>query len=153
MHFLKFLVNFFLNRYVRQLDQFHLKHDGEECYIFGTGTSLKWMDIKQFKDKPSILGNFSIYHKDMNDLNIPYCAMIEPFSFYPLQPRYTSGKLRFVRNQTVGEFLKVMKKFSKTCFFINTSNFPTTYLLTKDIFHCFQKAILLKNEAIVTMEL
>ena len=47
------------------------KHKGEECYIFGDGLSLKYMDLSFFSDKPAIACNNFIFHKDFKKVDLP----------------------------------------------------------------------------------
>lgn len=124
MNLLKRFITWILHRKVSEIDKLYQRHAGEECYIFGTGTSIKWMDLGHFKDKVSILGNMAIYHKDALSLNAPYCTMIEPFAFYSYQPYRGYGKLQFIRNYIGKEFLKIIKNAPRVLFFINISNFP-----------------------------
>lgn len=122
MRILKQLVARALNRPLSRLDDFHQRHAGQECYIFGDGVSLKWMDLHQFADRPSILGSMLIYHKDIEALRVPYCAITEPYWFWPLFPR--NGRL--YRNLVHPEFRKSIAQNPDTLFFINISNYPVT---------------------------
>ena len=107
-----------------KLDALYQRHAGQECYIFGDGISLKWMDLHQFSDRPSILGNMMIYHKELSALKIPYCSIIEPYFFYPIFPYYGTGRLQFNRNFLYSEYSKSIVQNPKTLFFINFSNYP-----------------------------
>ena len=40
-------------------------HDGESCYIFGDGHSIKYYDISNFNDKIGIACNHFPFHKDL----------------------------------------------------------------------------------------
>ncbi len=59
-------------------------HQGESCYIFGNGISLKGMDLKKFDDKISIGCGFIYLHKEFPYLNMRYCLELHPFYYYPL---------------------------------------------------------------------
>lgn len=59
------------------------RHEGESCYIFGNGASLKNMALSSFSDHPAIGLNLLCLHNDFRSLNIQYYAVIEPFFFYP----------------------------------------------------------------------
>lgn len=58
------------------------KHEGESCYIFGDGISIKYFDLNKFNDKISIVGNYIPFHNDFEKLNAPYCVMSAPFFFH-----------------------------------------------------------------------
>ncbi|HOI43373.1 MAG TPA: hypothetical protein PK523_10550 [Elusimicrobiales bacterium] len=107
-----------------KLDDLHLRHTGEECYLFGSGISLKWMDLSNFADRPSILGNFAVYHKEAAALNAPYCAIIEPCFFWPFFPYSGAGKFRLIRHHIYEEFRETIAAAPRTTFFVNFSNYP-----------------------------
>lgn len=118
--------NFFtgvLRNKLSKIDQLYQRHAGQECYIFGNGISLKWMDLRQFADRPSILAHFMIYHKDVSVLQIPYCVAIESFLFWPFYPHEIYGK-RFVRLFLGEELRRSIREYPETSFFINFSNYP-----------------------------
>lgn len=107
-----------------RLDKLYQQHAGEECYIFGDGVSLKWMDLLQFVDRPSILGNMSIFHKEAKALNAPYCTIIEPSFFWPFSVYHAADGQHLVRNFTHKEYRKSIKLNPRTSFLINFSNYP-----------------------------
>jgi hypothetical protein len=107
-----------------KLDNLYQKHTGEECYIFGDGISLKWMDLRQFADRPSLVGNILIFHKEAEALIKPYCAIIEPYWFYPIFPYRGNGKLQIFKNYLNQEYRKYIATNPETLFFINLSNYP-----------------------------
>lgn len=124
MNFLKHLITRAMHRQVSKLDELYQRHAGQECYIFGAGISLKWMDLHQFSDRPSILGNMLIYHKEVNALRIPYCTITEPLWFWPLFPYRGSGKLQVLKHSVHEEYRKSISQNPETIFFINFSNYP-----------------------------
>ncbi len=124
MSFLKQLVTRAMHRQVSKLDGLYQRHAGQECYIFGDGISLKWMDLHQFADRPSILGGMVIYHKEVGALSIPYCAIIEPYWFWPVFPYRVGRKTQFLRHSVHKEYRKSIVQNPETLFFINFSNYP-----------------------------
>lgn len=124
MSFLRQLITRAMHRQVSKLDELYQRHAGEECYLFGSGISLKWMDLHRFADRLSIIANMLIYHKDVHALRIPYCAIIEPFFFYPVFPNRGSVKLELFRNHLHKEYRKSIIQNPETLFFINFSNYP-----------------------------
>ena len=107
-----------------KLDGLYQRHVGQECYVFGDGVSLKWMDLRQFADRPSILGNMMIYHNDLASLNVPYCTITEPFWFWPVFPCRSGGRLRLLRHSMHVEYRKSIRQNRDTTFFLNFSNYP-----------------------------
>ena len=124
MSFFKHLITRAMHRQVSKLDELYQRHAGQECYIFGDGISLKWMDLHQFADRPSILGNMLIYHKEVNALKRPYCTITEPNWFWPIFPYGRGGKLQFLRHIVHKEYRKSIMQNPETLFFINISNYP-----------------------------
>ncbi len=124
MSLAKQLVVQIMHRQLSRLDLLYQRHAGEHCYIFGDGISLKWMDLHQFTNRPSILGSMSIYHKEINALNIPYCAITEPYFFYPMFPYRSSGKLQLLRHFLHCEYKKSIIENPQTLFLANISNYP-----------------------------
>jgi hypothetical protein len=107
-----------------KLDGLYQQHAGQECYVFGDGISLKWMDLYQFSGRTSIIGNMLIFHKEANALQIPYCAIIEPFWFWPFFPYHAEGKLSILKNSINKKYCQSIAQNSETIFFINLSNYP-----------------------------
>ena len=58
-------------------------HEGESCYIFGDGHSIKYYDLSNFNDKVGIACNHFPFHKDFNKTNTKYAILIEPYYFMP----------------------------------------------------------------------
>lgn len=68
---------------IRRLRKFAGIHQGESCYIFGDGPSIKWFDLSQFNKYPAICSGLLPLHLDFNRLDVKYCLMIEPWLFAP----------------------------------------------------------------------
>jgi hypothetical protein len=102
-------------RPLSKLDDLYRRNAGQECYIFGDGISLKWMDLHRFANRPSIIGNMVIYHKEASALVKPYCTITEPYWFYPIFPYRRPGKLPFFKHRmyrnTRSRLLKIPKPF------------------------------------------
>lgn len=103
------------------MKKFRGRHNQEECYVFGDGPSLKWFDIKEFSDLPSICCNWFPFHKDFSSLDVRYCTLLEPYAFVPkvFQPKGLD-----VRHATeiIKEYRVIMKKYSTKNFFVSASN-------------------------------
>lgn len=121
MSVLKRLVSRVARRQLSRIDGLYQRHAGQECYVFGNGISLKWMDLHQFADRPSIVGGVLLYHKEACSLHIPYCVSTEPFIFYPVFHYRDFGLLR---NYLHKEFARSIVKNPQTLFFVNLSNYP-----------------------------
>jgi len=112
-----------MHRQLSRLDSLYQRHAGEECYIFGNGVSLKWMDLHQFSNKMSIVGNFGIYHKEASALKIPYYTIIQPYFSWPYSID-DNRLLRLSKNNLYKEFCKSIVQNPKTLFFLNFSCYP-----------------------------
>lgn len=111
-------------RHLSKLDGLYQHHTGEECYLFGDGVSLKWMDLQQFADRTSIIGNMLIYHRNVTALRAPYCVITEPYWFWPIFPYRGTGKLQFLRHVVHREYRKSIRQHPDMLFFLNFSNLP-----------------------------
>jgi hypothetical protein len=121
MHYFKKLLNSCMHGQLSKIDDLYQRHLGQECYIFGDGISLKWMDLKQFADRPSILGNMMICHKDVSVLKALYCSIIDSFWFWTFCP-FGDGKNFY--HTIHREYRKSINQNPATLFFINYSNYP-----------------------------
>ncbi len=124
MSLIKKAITLILRNQLSKLDKMYQRHAGEECYIFGNGISLKWMDLDCFSDKVSILGNMMVYHKDVEVLNAPYSTIIEPYFFLPYYTCGPDGKPKLTRHYLYREYRKEILKRPGMSFFINFSNYP-----------------------------
>jgi len=122
----KRLISRVMRRTLSKFDALYQRHAGEECYVFGNGISLKWMDLHGFADRVAISGGVLIYHKDVGALRDAYYALTEPFIFYPIIPSAGRGFLGFSRNTLHVEILRSMREHPETLFLINVSNYPVT---------------------------
>lgn len=125
------------NPILSKVTRFKNKHEGETCYLFGDGVSIKYFDLSLFSDKVSFsLGKIQ-YHKDFRFLNCKYCLMLEPYYFYPYfrlkMPPHTLWK---------NNIQKIYRKFidynNNINFFTNFSNYPVLWSPKVDyLFHKF----------------
>ena len=110
------------------LKKFYQLHKGEECYIFGTGPSIKWMDFKYFANKDSIVTGLIPLHKDFYTLNTRYYCLIEPWLFVDKFTRYLMGISKeqdsMITNQSeiVLLYKQFIKKNKEIEIFVNSSN-------------------------------
>ena len=112
---------------LRKIEGLYQRHAGESCYIFGHGLSIKWMDLKHFKDRPIIATNYMMYHKQIDELQVLYSTIIEPGWFWSWVLRRKLGKIDILRRKTHKNYRKIIKKYKKTLFFIHFSNFLVTW--------------------------
>jgi hypothetical protein len=71
------------------LKKFSNRHEGETCYIFGDGPSIKWFDFSEFGNHPAICCGMIPFHKDFDKLDVRYILLVEPWVFVPniFQPK------------------------------------------------------------------
>ena len=103
------------------LNKFYNIHEGETCYIFGDGPSIKYFDLKKFNDYLGIACGNQIFHNDFNKLNIKYYTVPEPWLFC----NKIFQRHKFLRDYRPLTFhLKKKILINKHIkFFINLSNF------------------------------
>lgn len=68
---------------LRQITRLENLHAGEECYIFGDGSSVKKFELSAFADKVGIAVNAIPRHKDARQLNLRYWIVAEAAFFLP----------------------------------------------------------------------
>lgn len=108
--------------FTRELNRFKGIHEGESCYIFGDGPSIKWFNLKNFNDKPSICCGMIPFHRDFFELNVQYITLVEPWFFLPsCAPK--KSDVKHTRGIQI-RYLEMIKKNPEREFFINLTNFP-----------------------------
>ena len=111
---------------LKKIQKFRDIHKGEERYLFGDGSSLKYFDLEKFSDKISIPCAYLPFHKDVEKLNMPYCFLIENSYFYPFQ-KVTIPPYNWISNPTQRLYHQVIKSKKDTQFFLSITNFPTVW--------------------------
>jgi len=95
-----------MNRFIRKLiwlvsypvlcriSQLKNLHSGQECYIFGDGSSIRKFELSAFADKVGIAVNAIPRHRDAQSLNLHYWLVAEAGFFLPplFQTRKNSAK-------------------------------------------------------------
>lgn len=113
-----------LNKNKKKIDylsKLRNSHEGQECYIFGDGVSLKYFDLSIFNDKIGIASNNLMFHKDFNELNVKYYSIYEPYWFLPF---FVSGfkGLKIWKNK-IQQYHNIKAKENKQIrFFTDISN-------------------------------
>jgi hypothetical protein len=114
---------------LRKIKCFKNIHQGESCYLFGDGISIKYFDLNKFKDKISIPCGFLLFHNDFNVLNVPYALLIETYYFYPFTRanRNSDPPKKISLNKIQQQYRSYIKKRTDIEFFINLSNYPVLF--------------------------
>ena len=102
------------------LKKFSNLHKGESCYIFGDGPSIKWFDLSEFSNHPSICCGMMPFHRDFSKLDVRYCTMVEPWLFCP--DWLKRKKFLVDLNKIAEEYKTFIKRATDKQFFINLSN-------------------------------
>lgn len=94
-------------------------HEGETCYIFGDGPSIKWFDLGEFSNHPAICCGMIPFHNDFEKLDVRYAALVEPKLFLPkiLQP-----KVLHCLRSIAAKYKCRISELPRTEFFVNLSN-------------------------------
>jgi len=114
------ILRYIFNPILARNRQFVGRHEGETCYIFGNGASLKNMDLCLFSDHPAIGLNFLCLHNDFSMLNATYYVIAEPFFSYPFIKNPYINKYQI--NIMGSLFGKAFSAHSKTILFTSVSN-------------------------------
>ncbi len=84
---------------IRQITRLENLHSGEECYIFGDGSSVKQFELSAFADKVSIAVNAFPRHRDARKLNLRYWVVAEAGFFLPPLFRTSMNNIKGYRNR------------------------------------------------------
>jgi hypothetical protein len=109
-------------------------HKGEDGYLFGSGSSLKWFDLQEFSSKVSIASYVLPFHRSFSDLNVKYLLPIESFWFYPrMWTEYvTNGTSMPHISKSIREIIQANPDKQ---FFTSLSNFPV--IRSSNIYYLF----------------
>lgn len=102
-----------------QLERFNHRHEGETCYIFGDGPSIKWFDFSEFGNHPAICCGMIPFHKDFDKLDVRYIALVEPWLFVP---KLFQPKILHCLRQVAAEYKCRIAGLSDKEFFVSLSN-------------------------------
>jgi hypothetical protein len=99
-------------------------HKGEECYIVGTGGSLKYMDLSSFNNKVVIGSNNLFFHKNFSDLKCNYYQLPTPYLFSKYKNFKYRNRPNKLRRQTYFSdiYRKKIIDNKNTLFFTSISN-------------------------------
>ena len=110
-------------------------HRGESCYLIGDGVSVKWFDLAAFSGKTALPCGYIPFHNDFSRLDVKYLSLAEPFWFYPLI--WAPSPLdKLIPNKLQLEYRNIIKHNPNKEFFLNLSNYPTTW--NKNITYLFK---------------
>lgn len=124
------LFSFQLNK----ISKFNNIHKGDDCIIFGDGSSIKWFDLKSFSKLQAITVGYIPFHNDFKFLKCKYCFLVEPYWFYPIF-KTSTPPIKYIINIIQSNYRKIIKNNPDKFFFINLTNYPV--LRGKNINHIF----------------
>jgi len=103
--------------------KFYNLHEGESCFLFGDGPSIRMFDYSFFTKKIAITCGMQLFHRDFHKLDCPYYMLIEPYLFYPDWLLRTQ-KRQYLKNHRIitNEIRNIIKARSDMNFFLNLSN-------------------------------
>jgi len=143
MKLIKYILNFFwkLHKpFVKKNKAFKNKHLGETCFIFGNGGSLKYYDIDELPDNPSIVCSYSLIDNRLKKLNIKYFVLTDSYLLYPFRYNTHSYVKKFQSNKIRLIFLDLIRRHNKDIkIFISLTNVYAVFFKWLDInfFHHF----------------
>lgn len=105
--------------FTSQLEKFRNSHEGETCYIFGDGPSIKWFDFSEFGNHPAICCGMIPFHKDFDKLDVRYIALVEPWLFVP---KIFQPKILHCLRRVALEYTRRIASLPDKEFFVSLSN-------------------------------
>jgi hypothetical protein len=107
------------NIFTGQLERFRNRHEGDTCYIFGDGPSIKWFDFGEFGDHPAICCGMIPFHKDFHKLDVRYVALVEPWLFVP---KIFQPEILYCLRQVAKEYKRRITSLPEKEFFVSLTN-------------------------------
>tara|TARA_B100000035_G_scaffold70904_1_gene58288 strand:- start:29602 stop:30408 length:807 start_codon:yes stop_codon:yes gene_type:complete len=107
---------------------------GEDCYIFGNGSSIKFLDLDFFTDKKVIGINHILLHKKSKQLDLACIVLPESYFFYSY---YKNPYTKRIQKNLLGSLFKMkLKEFPNIRLFTSVTNFfGNSHKLTNYIHH------------------
>jgi hypothetical protein len=136
------LFNFFKNTLIKN-KKFKGIHEGKSCYIFGNGSSLKYFDLNNFRDKISIGTGLLLSHKDCHKLNLKYYYTGHTFFYYKYWTNPYSKKIE--KNILGNIYKKNILNNPQIDFFVSLTNYFAFNRKNLNYVHHFNKKFSLEN--------
>ncbi len=115
MNFQQIVADVFTGR----LERFSNRHEGETCFIFGDGPSIKWFDFGELGNHSAICCGMIPFHKDFDKLDVKYISLVEPWLFVP---KIFQPKILHSLRQIAAEYKRRIASLSDKEFFVSLSN-------------------------------
>ena len=128
---------------LRENTRFKNIYDGQTCFIFGNGASIKYMNLSDFKNNKSIAINLMVLHEDFHELDC--CAYVLPESYFFYKYFRNPYDKKFKENIIGNLFRKKIKNFNDINLFTSISNYFGAPIDNTYYFHHFDKKIPDKN--------
>lgn len=132
---------FAANLFTGRLEKFSNRHEGDTCYIFGDGPSIKWFDFAAFDDHPAICCGMIPFHRDFNKLDVRYITLVEPWLF---APKIFQPKILHCLRQVAAEYRCRIASLPDKEFFVSLSN--RFFLTGKNINYVYRNLPNLRGE-------
>ena len=135
--FLKRGVSLLAAAELAKLRRIHQLYRGQSCYLFGDGVSLKWFDLSDFTDRPSVIAGLLPFHNDFKVLNTVMLCLLEPFWFFP--GWWTSNITKSSSMPLIAGHYKrkVINVYQDTDVLLNLSNYP--FIRGKNVLFTFNE--------------
>ncbi len=111
---------------LRRIRSLENSHQGEDCYIFGDGASIKYFDLSKFADKRGIAVGVIPHHRQFDETAIQYWILPEPMFFWPAIRRGPYGS-RQDRARFQNFFKPTHRLRRRATCFLNLTNFPVGF--------------------------
>jgi hypothetical protein len=125
---LRSLGGFLTRPLLNRIKKLEANHEGEDCYIFGDGSSVSFFDLSRFNDKVGIAVNAFPRHIDAPRVSIKYWIVAEAgFFLPPIFKRRNMNEVSGFRNRVrFQSFYRRRQSERDFIMFTSVSNFLTT---------------------------
>ncbi len=128
--------------FVKKNKTFKNKHLGETCFIFGNGGSLKYYDIDELPNNPSIVCSYSLTDNRFKKMNVKYLTLTDSYLLYPFLFNTYPHIRKFQINKIKKIFWDSIRGYNKDIIiFTSLTNIYASFLkrLNINFFHHFGK--------------
>lgn len=124
--YIRKIVRLLFYKELSRIEKYKNFYQDETCYIFGSGPSIKYINIGDFSDKVGIASNWLVFHKDYHKLRVKFITEIDPFALSPMFNTLIKDKKRIQKWKKVNKFNKYFLKNiikNRSMLLTNISNF------------------------------
>ena len=115
--------DYLLKKILSRNSKLHNTYNGQTCYLFGNGYSLKYIDLKKFNNILSFTTGLNYIHKDYSFLKVVADFHLHPGIFSPIWRHPYTHRISII-NKTRKFLIKTSRVPQNINFFTSIYNYP-----------------------------